>query len=583
VASESPIWIPAGIGLGVLLVFGWRYWPFIFIGATMGEMGGGHSPFMAMQLAAGAVLSFVVAAVLLERYLKFNAHFETLRDYGLLLIVSLIAAVLSTTINIQLLIWGSFMLPDNVFPAYHKWFIGDFFGLAFVTPVILVLHRPWISIWSKQKIGWFIFSLLGAFLFGQGVFFGWFKELIDLTGRGFFLFFVAAFFGFYFGRHGALSLFALVMLQSIFSSLHGDGYFGEDLLSRPGQQYIWIYLGILCAVGLLISLAVSNFKRQNQALRDASRVAFESAIHFKSIVSEVPILMATYDVTQHKTEYINPYFTKILGYTIEDFVDSELWWLLAYPDPQYRALVQTQWSEHVAQSEAFNSPFKLLETWATCKDGTQRCIAWGFFVVDKRHVIHGQDLTDQKKANSTLEITSALYRAIGDAVVIGDAENRILIANDAYKILTGFEDRDLIGGDFSRFIVKKHDSNVYADIFETLDAIGHWEGLSWIKSKDGTEILKFLSIHSTFDSDGLPLQRVALISEATDQRKARQLINQQANFDPLTGLPNRRLMLDRLDRAIKRATRTKQSLAVIYIDLDNFKDANDSRGHDFGD
>jgi diguanylate cyclase (GGDEF)-like protein len=95
--------------------------------------------------------------------------------------------------------------------------------------------------------------------------------------------------------------------------------------------------------------------------------------------------------------------------------------------------------------------------------------------------------------------------------------------------------------------------------------------------------LRFLSIYSTFDADGIPLQRVALISDVTDQRKARELINQQANFDPLTGLPNRRLMFDRLEQLIKQSTRNKKSIAIAYIDLDNFKEINDSRGHDFGD
>ena len=95
--------------------------------------------------------------------------------------------------------------------------------------------------------------------------------------------------------------------------------------------------------------------------------------------------------------------------------------------------------------------------------------------------------------------------------------------------------------------------------------------------------MRFVSIYSTFDEDGFALQRVILISDVTDYRKARELINQQANFDSLTGLPNRRLMLDRLEQLIKQASRSHKSLAVIYIDLDNFKDINDSRGHDFGD
>ena len=172
---------------------------------------------------------------------------------------------------------------------------------------------------------------------------------------------------------------------------------------------------------------------------------------------------------------------------------------------------------------------------------------------------------------------------MGEAVVICDAQNNILLANDAFRELTGYSEHDLLGYGFSDFLVKRHGARSYSDIFTSLDAVGRWEGQAWIKVRDGVEELRFLSIYSTFDKDGTPLQRVALVSDVTDQRKARELINQQANFDPLTGLPNRRLMLDRLEQLIKQSTRSQTHLAVIYIDLDNFKDVNDSRGHDFGD
>ena len=159
VVGESPIWLPAGIGLGVLLVFGLRCWPFIFIGATLGEMGGGHNLLMAMQLASGSVMSFVLADVLLKRYCRFNVRFEGLRDYGSLLLVSLLAAAISTTLNIQFLILGGLMSSEALTEVYKKWFTGDFFGMAFVTPILLVLHQPGMFSWPKQKKYFFAVAL----------------------------------------------------------------------------------------------------------------------------------------------------------------------------------------------------------------------------------------------------------------------------------------------------------------------------------------------------------------------------------------------------------------------------------------
>ena len=198
-------------------------------------------------------------------------------------------------------------------------------------------------------------------------------------------------------------------------------------------------------------------------------------------------------------------------------------------------------------------------------------------------VIHGNDVTEQRRSEDVLKISSAVYQAMGEAVVISDAKNNILLANEHFLEMTGYRNADLVGYAFSDFLVKRHGARSYSDIFTSLEAMGRWEGQAWIKVKDGEDALRFVSIYSTFDEDGFALQRVILISEVTDYRKARELINQQANFDSLTGLPNRRLMLDRLEQLIKQASRSHKSLAVIYIDLDNFKDINDSRGHDFGD
>ena len=583
VVGESPIWLPAGIGLGVLLVFGLHYWPLVFIGATLGEMGGGHHVLLAMQLAAGSVLSFVLAAIFLKRYFKFDARFETLRDFASLFLVSSLAAAISSILNIQFLILDGLISPGNLMPIYKRWFTGDFFGLAFVTPILLVLHQPGIFSWPKQKQCLFIFSLLAAFLFGQAVFFSWLKEFVDLTERGMLFVFIITLFGYYFGRQGALLLFALVMVQSILGAFHGVGYFDAGLMSKPAPQMIWVYLGILAGVGLVISLAVKRFKAQNEGLKKASWLAVESSLHFKAIVSSVPILMATYDLKKQQTDYVNPFFTSILGYTAEDFLEPGAWWKFLHSDPTNRHEFETEWNLRVQEAHETQQAFREMEVATTCKDGTLRFISWGCFLASDRMVIYGNDITDRKQSEEFLRISSAVYQAMGEAVVINDAKNTILLANDAFKDLTGYGDEGLLGNAFSDFLVKRHGASSYSDIFTSLDAVGRWEGQAWIRMSNGEELLRFLSIYSTFNQDGVPLQRVALISQVTDQRKARELINQQANFDPLTGLPNRRLMLDRLDQLIKQSTRSQSSLAIIYIDLDNFKDINDSRGHDFGD
>ena len=586
VVGESVIWIPAGIGLGMLLVLGVQYWPFLFVGATLGEMGGGHDLFMGMQLAFGSLLGCFATYFLLARltgHSKFNLHLQSLSDYGRLLGASVVGAVLSTTLNIQFLIWAGLLTSENLLMVYAKWFTGDFFGLAFVTPIMLILCQSWDQSWGRRKYIAFILSFGLAFLIGQAVFLGWFKEFVDLTGRGYIAILIMTYFAYCFGPRGSMLYFLMLIVQAMFGAYYGDAFFDRQLISHPGPMLIWVYLGFMGLAGLLCGIVVESFHRKNQSLWEATKVILQSEERFREIVGNTPILMVTYNLKTEVIDYLNPQFTKILGYVTGDFTQPSAWWSLGYPDVGYRAEVEAEWSKRVKESQEQGVPFIPLETRTSCKDGSVRLISWGCFSTSDRMVIYGVDVTEQRRSDDLLEVTSAVYRAMGDAVVISDADNRILMANDTFKAFSGFQDTDLVGHGFSDLLVKRHGARSYSDIFTSLEAVGRWEGQAWIRMKDGEEALRFISIYSTFDHEGSPLQRVALISEVTDQRKARELINQQANFDPLTGLPNRRLMLDRLEQSIKQAARSQSSLAVIYIDLDNFKDINDSRGHDFGD
>ena len=581
--GESAIWIPAGIALGTLLVLGVQYWPFLFIGATLGEMSGGHDLLMGMQLALGMLLGCFTAIFILTRFSKFNLRLQSFSDFGLMLGASLIAATVSTSLNIQFLSWDGLLVSENVGMVYVKWLTGDFFGFAFITPIIFTLCQNWDSSWDRRKyISFAIFFGL-ALLFNQAVFLGWFKDIIDLTERGLIAFFIMACFAYFFGLRGAMLFFFALLIQAMFGAFYGDDFFDNQLLTNPGPMLMWVYLALVGAVGLLTSIVVESFKRKNQSLWEATKVLLRSEERFKEIVGSTPILMATYNLESKVIDYLNPQFTQSLGYLPSDLIESDSLWATIYPDPTYRAEVEKDWNERIKNTQATGVPFVPMVTKTACKDGSVRLISWSCFSAADRMVIYGIDITDQRRSEDLLKVTSAVYRAMGDAVVISDADNHILMANDAFKAFTGFQDQELVDHDFSDLLVKRHGARSYSDIFTSLGAVGRWEGQAWIKIKNAEEVLRFISIYSTFDQEGKPLQRVALISEVTDQRKARELINQQANFDPLTGLPNRRLMFDRLEQLIKQSARAQTKLAVIYIDLDNFKDVNDSRGHDFGD
>lgn len=581
--GESPIWLPAGIGLGVLITLGWRYWPFIFVGATIGELGGGHQLFMAMQLAAGSVIGFLMATFILKRYWIIDINLESVGEYTCFLGISAIAALISTSLNIQFLIWGGLIPLDHLFPIYLKWFTGDFFGMAFIAPILLIFNKPWIASWSKKRVFWLVVILLASFCIGQGVFFGWFKEYVDITNKGNLYLILILLIGINFGRHGAILLFSLLLVQSVLGGYSGEGFVGQDLMTRPGPVTIEIYLALASIMGLMIGLTVEKFKRKNETILLALNSLETSEDRFRQVVVNTPVLIAIFNLQLQVINFVNPYFTQVLGYITADLASPKSLWALAYRDPSYSKEVETEWFKRVNDARNTHTPFVPFDMQTHCKDGSVKIINWGCFFSSEQMVIYGIDVTEQRHAVEVLMVSSAVYEAMGEAVVIKDAKNAIVMANAAFEELTGFTSKDIVGKSFSDLLVKRHGARSYLDIFTSLEATGRWEGQAWIRLKNGEESLRFMSIYSSFDEQGLAQQRVALISEVTDQRKARELINQQANFDPLTGLPNRRLMLDRLEQLIKQSARSQKSIAIAYIDLDNFKDINDVQGHDFGD
>lgn len=189
----------------------------------------------------------------------------------------------------------------------------------------------------------------------------------------------------------------------------------------------------------------------------------------------------------------------------------------------------------------------------------------------------------RKQAEESLRLSDLVYQNSSEAILVTDADNRIVAINPAFTEVTGYTEEDAIGQTPRILSSGRQDTAYYQAMWKSIRNSGHWRGEIWNRRKSGEVYAELLTINTIYDKDGSAHRYVALFSDITEKKDAEALILQQANYDQLTRFPNRHLFLDRLGQEIKKARREKQSTALLFIDLDRFKEVNDTQGHDVGD
>lgn len=186
-------------------------------------------------------------------------------------------------------------------------------------------------------------------------------------------------------------------------------------------------------------------------------------------------------------------------------------------------------------------------------------------------------------SEKSMKLATAIYQSNADAIIVTDENNLITDVNPAFTWLTGYTPEEVFGKNPGIMQSGLHDEKFYRQMWKKICDEDHWQGEIWDKRRDGSLYAKLTNIIALRNSDGSVYRYVAQFSDITEKKQKDELIHWQANYDPLTNLPNRRLFHDRLGQAIKLADRKKLALSLFYIDLDHFKKINDSLGHANGD
>lgn len=194
-----------------------------------------------------------------------------------------------------------------------------------------------------------------------------------------------------------------------------------------------------------------------------------------------------------------------------------------------------------------------------------------------------RDISERKRAEEKLKLAAAVFEIAAEGITITDKDNRIISINPAFTRITEYDENDTKGLDPKVLASGMHDAEFYRTMWRTLASDGKWQGEIVNRKKNGEIYNEWLSINAIKDAKGNVVNYVAIFSDITERKTTEARMRYLAHHDPLTGLPNRSLLRDRLEQAIKRAKRESKKLAVMFLDLNKFKQINDTLGHKIGD
>ncbi|MEH6875092.1 MAG: PAS domain S-box protein, partial [Candidatus Competibacter sp.] len=364
-------------------------------------------------------------------------------------------------------------------------------------------------------------------------------------------------------------------LESLEKSMAAGGsYFVEYRLRRKDGQFIWVEDNgaFLCgsdgkAYRMLGTMKdIGERRGAEQALRDSEerfRTLYQASfggigIHDRGIILDC-----------------NQGLADMTGYSMVELTGMNGLLLIA---PEWRSLVK----ERIAGEYE-----KSYEAQGLRKDGILYPLEIRGKSIPYRgrtaRVTEFRDITERKRAEERQRLAAAVFEAAREAIVVIDASGNIVAVNPAFTAMSGYAEAEVLGQS-PRFLQSDRQSDAYyAALWQTVAREGTWQGEFWSRRKEGDLFVALTTVGEVRDSANRLTHYVIIATDITHQKEAEKRIEHLAYYDALTDLPNRALLAQRADLALALAARRQEELVVMFLDLDRFKEVNDSLGHAEGD
>jgi len=288
-------------------------------------------------------------------------------------------------------------------------------------------------------------------------------------------------------------------------------------------------------------------------------------------------------VTDHQGHIItaNPAALNVLGYSEKELIGMSVNDLLSKDnmllnDSEKKSLIQKGAVKSIEVNfigkNGQNIP--VLVSISLLQDGSEK----------QRQIVHAaRDMTQQKKAERELRLAAKVMDTVSNAIMVSDMKGNIQLINPAFVRITGYQPEEVIGKNPRILQSGRQSPEFYKKMWKGILEEGYWEGEIWNRRKNGTIYPEWLIITTIKDEYNNISHYVSTFLDITERKDFEIKLEHLANHDPLTGLPNRLLFIDRLSHAMQISKRSQSKTALIFIDIDGFKLINDTHGHNVGD
>lgn len=301
----------------------------------------------------------------------------------------------------------------------------------------------------------------------------------------------------------------------------------------------------------------------------------------ENLITSASIIILVLDA-EGRIQSFNPYFEQLSGYHLAE-MRGEPWLEHFIPEtdtPRIQGLLTA--AAGGSFSQGVINPIRI-------RDGRELLIEWrNQPLCDKDGqttgiLAIGQDVTERKRIEEQLQLAASVFTHTQEGICITNAEGIIVNVNDAYTAITGYSREEAIGQAAAMRRSGHHSEEFYQAMLDEIVTQGHWHGEAWNIRKNGELYPELLTVNQVLDKQGQVSHFVCVFTEISAIKAYEEKLKQMAHYDALTGLPNRVLVADRLNQAMAQHERRGRFLAVVFIDLDGFKQVNDSYGHEVGD